>query len=180
MPRRPINLAILLALVALVLVASGCGDKTKTVTSTGANGQATTQTVPDVHFAKTKFLLHSGLAFGAFHRYIYKPYRAGSLKKGASGRTKAMVKAGAAGLFAAHELKQARRAALSDDRLRPLATRIDALIRRLGPLASRLKGGVLDPTGLVGAAGAFDALGKASSAAGASVKDRVPPGNLGG
>jgi hypothetical protein len=25
-----------------------------------------------------KFVLHAGLAFGAFHRYIYKPFKAGA------------------------------------------------------------------------------------------------------
>jgi hypothetical protein len=34
-------------------------------------------------FAKTKFVLHAGLAFGAFHRYLYKPYQAGTFNKGA-------------------------------------------------------------------------------------------------
>jgi hypothetical protein len=168
-----------IALLAAALVVAGCGDKTKTVTSTGPNGQVTTQEVPDVHFAKTKFVLHAGLAFGAFHRYVYKPYRAGSLKKGAPGRTKALIKAGAASLFAAHELKQARRAALSDDRLRPLATKVDELARRLGPLAAALKGGSFNPIDVVGAAGAVSDLGNSSAAAGAPVKDRTPP-SIGG
>jgi len=33
---------------------------------------------PHVHLAKTKFVLHAGLAFGAFHRYIYEPFRSGA------------------------------------------------------------------------------------------------------
>ena len=171
--------ALALSVTFVLLVGAGCGDKTKTVTEKGANGQTTTRTVPDVHFAKTKFLLHSGLAFGAFHRYILKPYRAGKFKKGASGRTKALVKAGVAGVFAVHELKQARRAALSDDRLRPLVSRIDGLVGRLGPLASRLKGGAFNPTDLLGAAGAVEALGKSSQGHGATIRDRAVPA-LGG
>jgi hypothetical protein len=73
------------------LALAGCGNATKTVSSTGPNGQATTQTVPNVHFAKTKFVLHAGLAFGAIHRYIYKPLRAGALRSGTPGRVKVLA-----------------------------------------------------------------------------------------
>ena len=34
------------------LAVAGCGSSTKTVSGTGANGQVTTQTVPDTHFAE--------------------------------------------------------------------------------------------------------------------------------
>ena len=67
----------IVVLLAGTLAFAGCGSAMKTVSSTAANGQVTTQTVPNVHFAKTKFVLHAGLAFGAVHRYIYKPYRSG-------------------------------------------------------------------------------------------------------
>jgi hypothetical protein len=171
--------SLLIALALCLILVSGCGNSTKTVTQTGANGQVTTATVPNVHFAKTKFVLHTGLAFGAFHRYIYKPFRAHQFSKGAPGRTKAFVKAGAAGLFAAHELKQANRDALSDDRLRPLAQKVDGLSGRLGRLAASLKNGTLSPSAIAGAAGAVDALGSQSSGAGAAIKDLATPA-LGG
>lgn len=45
-------------------------------------------------FAKTRFVGDVGAAAGLFHRYIYKPYQAGSFKKGAHGRTLALIKAG--------------------------------------------------------------------------------------
>lgn len=170
---------LLILFSILALLAAGCGNKTKTVTTSGANGKKTTQTVPDVRFAKTKFLLHSGLAFGAFHRYILKPYRAGAFRKNAPGRTKALAKGGVAAVFAVHELKQARRAALSDDRLRPLANRLDGATSRLGSLGGALKGGSLNPGLLTGAAGAIGALGRQSQNAGATIKDRAAP-TLGG
>ena len=46
-------------------------------------------------FAKTRFAGDVGLAIGTFHRYLYKPYRAGSFKKGTNGRIKALLKGGA-------------------------------------------------------------------------------------
>ena len=164
--------AVLIALT-LCAIAAGCGAK-KTVSETSANGQVTTETVPNVHFAKTKFLVHMGLAFGAFHRYIYKPYKAGAFRSGAGGRVKALAKAGAAGLFAAHELKVANEDALSDDHLRPLATKVDALVAKLGSLGGALKGGSLNAASIASAAGAVTALGSASSGLGAGIKEVAP------
>jgi hypothetical protein len=168
--------AILLALTLAgwAVGATACGSSTKTVAETSANGQVRTETVPSVHFAKTKFLVHMGLAFGAFHRYIYKPFRAGAFRSGAPGRIKAFAKAGAAGLFASHELKVANEDALSDSHLRPLATKVDALVAKLGGLGSALKGGSLNPASIAGAAGAVTALGSASSGLGAGIKEVAP------
>jgi hypothetical protein len=170
-------IAVLIALTlaaGAVGAAAGCGSSTKTVAETSAGGQVSTETVPSVHFAKTKFLVHVGLAFGSFHRYIYKPFRAGAFKSGAPGRIKALAKAGAAGLFASHELKVANEDALSDDHLRPLATKVDALVAKLGSLGGALKSGSLNPTSIASAAGAVTALGSASSGLGAGIKEVAP------
>jgi hypothetical protein len=169
MKRAPALLAVLLV---FAVVGAGCG--TKTITQTGANGAVTTKSVPNVHFAKTKFVLHLGLAFGAFHRYIYRPYVAGSFNSGAGGRTKALLKAGAAALYAVHELKTAREDALSDEHLRPLAERVEGLLGRLTSLGGSLKGGSLNAGAIAGAAGAVSSLGVASSGVGAVVKDLAP------
>jgi hypothetical protein len=166
---------IVIATLVLVVFAgslAGCG--TKTVTQTAANGAVTTRTVPNVHFAKTKFVLHMGLAFGAFHRYIYGPWKSGAFRAGAKGRVKAILKAGTAALFAAHELKTARDDALSDDHLRPLAEKVEALLGRLTSLGSSLKRGSLNPAELLGAAGAVSSLGAASSGVGAAIKEVAP------
>ena len=89
--RRPLALIACLAVLVPAALLSGCGSDSKTVTTTNASGQTTTRTVPDVKFAKTKFVLHTGLAIGAFRRYIYKPWKAGKFQKGADGRTTALV-----------------------------------------------------------------------------------------
>jgi hypothetical protein len=163
----------LAAVVLLVgtLALAGCGGATKTVSSTGANGQVTTQTVPNVHFAKTKFVLHAGLAFGAIHRYIYKPLRAGALHSGAPGRIKVLLKGAAAAIFAVHELKLAHADALSSDLLRPLANKVDGLSSKLAGLVSGLKNGSVNPAAILGASSATSALGSASSGLGVGIKD---------
>jgi hypothetical protein len=166
--------AIVLTLTVLVLAGAGCGSSTKTVSKTGANGEVTTSTVPNIHFAKTKFVLHMGLAFGAFHRYIDKPFKAGAFRAGANGRVKALAKGAAAALFAVHELKTARDDALSDDHLRPLAEKVDDLLGRLTSLRSSLKGGSLNPGAILAAGGAVSSLGIASGGLGAAIKDLAP------
>ncbi|HET7046845.1 MAG TPA: hypothetical protein VFI54_01125 [Solirubrobacteraceae bacterium] len=165
--RRIATLVLLVGMLAL----AGCGNATKTVSSTGANGQVTTQTVPNVHFAKTKFVLHAGLAFGAIHRYIYKPLRAGALHSGAPGRVKVLLKGAAAAVFAVHELRLAHDDALSSDLLRPLTNRVDGLSSKLTGLVGGLKNGSVSPAAILSANGAAGALGSASNSLGVGIKD---------
>src|SRR6266851_1092836 len=99
--QRLITVSVVLILAVAALSSSGCGSSTKTISQTGANGVVTTRTVPSIRFAKTKFAIHAGLAFGAFHRYIYLPLRAGVLRSGASGRVKTLLKAATAAVFIA-------------------------------------------------------------------------------
>ena len=160
-----------LVLLAGALALTGCGTATKTVSSTGANGQVTTQTVPNVHFAKTKFVLHAGLAFGAVHRYIYKPLRAGALHNGAPGRVKVLLKGAAAAIFAVHELRLAHNDALSSDLLRPLTNKVDGLSSKLTGLVAGLKSGSVTPAAILSANDAADTLGSASSGLGVGIKD---------
>jgi hypothetical protein len=117
-------------LLLAVLVTAGCGPNTNNASAASASSSSTAQgdAIPadpsgsaadsqpidescpssnTVAFAKTKFVLHSGLAFGAFHRYLYKPYQAGTFKKGASGRITAFIKGGLAALFIKREIRLA-------------------------------------------------------------------------
>lgn len=167
----------LLCLLAIALVLASCGDDTKTITETTKSGDVTTRTVPDVKFAKTKFVLHGGLAYGAFHRYVYKPYKAGSFKKGAPKRKRSIAKAAIAGAFTLNELRLMRNAALSDDKLRPLADKIGNITPTLAALATRLKGGSLGSTGDLGSLSTqLDSLVGAAKAAGVNVPtNKVPP-----
>jgi hypothetical protein len=160
----------IVVLLAGTLAFAGCGSAMKTVSSTAANGQVTTQTVPNVHFAKTKFVLHAGLAFGAVHRYIYKPLRAGALHSRA-GRVKVLLKGAAAALFAVHELRLAHDDALSSDLLRPLTNKVDGLSSKLTGLVAGLKNGSINPAAIASASGATDALASASSGLGVGIKD---------
>jgi hypothetical protein len=166
--RRATTLVALLGVIICVAVA-GCG--TKTVTTTGPNGQATTQTVKNIHFANTKFVLHVGLAFGAFHRYILKPLRAGALRSGAPGRLRVLAKGALAAAFIVHELRIAREDALSSNQLRPLLNKLDNLEARIRGLIPGLHSGAASGGQISSASNATSSLGSASSGIGMPIHD---------
>jgi hypothetical protein len=159
----------LTALLGLVgLLAAGCGGA-KTTTSTNAQGQTVVSC--EISFAKTKFLLHTGIAAGAFHRYIYDPWRAGAFKQGAPGRKKALAKAAASGLVVAHELKTAARDAQCDGpALKTIAPPMSTAVAATAALSALTGGGGLASIGTAGAA--FGALKSAASSAGATITQR--------
>jgi hypothetical protein len=154
--------------VAFGLVAAGCGSG-KTTTTTNAQGQTTVSC--SIHFAKTKFVVHAGIAAGAFYRYIYNPYRAGTFKKNAPGRKRALVKAAATSLVVVHELKLASRDAQCDGpALKKVAKPIRALLDAVSSLKAIETGSGLGA--IATAATAFDKLKAASAGAGAVIKQK--------
>jgi hypothetical protein len=160
--------ALVLLTVALALVAAGCGGG-KTTTTTNAQGQTTVSCT--IRFAKTKFVLHAGIAAGAFYRYIYNPYRAGTFKKNAPGRKKALVKAAASSLVVVHELKIASRDAQCDGpALKKLAGPIRGLLEAVSSLKAIETGSGLGA--IATAAAAFDRLKTASAGAGAVINEK--------
>ena len=179
--RRP--LAILL-LAVLVLVGAGCGSKGSSGSSSGsgASGSApaqTTATAPTTHFAKTKFVLHAGLAFGAFHRYIYTPYKQGQFRGGLLHPKLATVKAALAAAFAYHEVRLALNDARSSRILSKLLAPLLALQSKLSNLTTGLKHGKADPAAIQSAQSDTGSISSASAAAGQPVQDQPTP-SLGG
>jgi hypothetical protein len=161
--------ALALVLVGAALAAFGCGSKQ--VTLTGANGQTTTETVKNIHFANTKFVLHMGLAFGAFHRYIYKPLRYGYLRSGSPHRIRTLAKAAVAAAFIVHELRIAREDAMASNQLRPVLNKLDNLESRIAGLVPGLKSGSANPGAINGASSAVDSVGSQSGGLGFHIHD---------
>lgn len=149
---------MVLLLIPVVVLVGGCKSSSSSAPSSGADQsipadptgtsadtQAEDTSCPTSNttaFAKTKFVAHSGLAFGAFHRWIYKPMKAGTFKKGAKGRITAFVKGGLAALFVKREV----RLALADAKANPtLCKSISVPLGKLGDTVQsafdKLKGG---------------------------------------
>ncbi|WP_157570606.1 hypothetical protein [Microtetraspora malaysiensis] len=158
------------ALLSVTLLA-GCGGNTATTAAeegAGAPKPAATPTSTDAEytgacptggnakrFAKTRFALHAGLALGAFHRYIYKPLRAGGFQAGAEKRKRTFVKAAVAGAFALHQLKVAKGFAVANP---TLCKSVEGVTGHFTHLTDRLKSGTATPADLDASKSSIDAL----------------------
>jgi hypothetical protein len=170
---RAVRMLVVL-LLPLVIIA-GCGGGTHSSlpadpSGSGADAAPIDESCPTsntITFAKTKFVLHSGLAFGAFHRYLYKPYQAGTFKKGASGRITAFVKGGLAALFIKREI----RLASQDVKANP--TLCKAIAAPLGKIGDTVQG-AFDKLKSGDASGVTNVNSLVSSVEGTSKTDGVP------
>jgi hypothetical protein len=164
--------AITVALiVTLALALAGCGSSSSSSSSSssGAASSATT-TTNHTSFAKTKFVLHAGLAFGAFHRWIYKPFRAGDFRHPFSHKltiAKAVLAAG----FVKHEVRLALHDAQSSPTLSKLVSPITALDNRMHSLAADVRGG---GAGLSADNGSISSIEKQSSQSGTNIQEQTP------
>lgn len=158
-------------LVGIVLVglvsAVGCGPSSSS-SATSAPGTACQQ-VGSVNFDKTKFVLHAGLAFGAFHHFIYAPYKAGGLHGFA-----ALAKAGLAGLFTVHELKLAKADAESSPTLCHLAAPFDKAGAAVSGSISKIKSGRASSQDIEGLNNDVNAVQRGAQADGVPAPDQVP------
>lgn len=169
--RRP-ALAVLVTLaLALALFGAGCGSSSSTSSASSDAAAATTSTS---HFAKTKFLLHAGLAFGAFHRYIYKPFKAGGFSGGLFHHKLATIKAALAAAFAYHEVRLALTDARSSKLLSTLLSPLLALQTKFHALVAELRQGNVNPSSILSANSLAGQASQASAQAGQSIKDLVP------
>ncbi len=179
------RVAAVLAAGLLLCGTASCGSKSKSNASsqgTNANGAASQPATnsaagSQVRFAKTKFVLHAGLAFGAFHRYIYKPYKGGKLGGGLLKNKAAKIKAALAAAFSYHELRLALNAARGSKILSKALAPLLSLQTKLSSMRTALKRG--DTSQVPSANAALDSAGAASKAAGAPIQDQSTPA-LGG
>uniref|UniRef100_A0AAU2K3S5 Uncharacterized protein n=1 Tax=Streptomyces sp. NBC_00049 TaxID=2903617 RepID=A0AAU2K3S5_9ACTN len=125
-------------------------------------------------FAKTRFVANAGLAAGATYQWIVKPYRAGKFKKGAKGRTFALIKAGLAGAFAYNRLKAAADNAKGDPLLSKAMVPLAAGIESLKGLGSKLRKGQAGDADIDSFDSVINSVKEAGKSAGAEVVDKVP------
>ncbi|MFJ9414368.1 hypothetical protein ACIRPT_09395 [Streptomyces sp. NPDC101227] len=169
-PLRRAALALLLA-GTLTLGAVGCGPNKTTGSSEvpGGTGSAERQ-----KFAKARFLTNAGLAAGATYRWIVKPYRAGKFKKGANGRTFALVKAGLAGVFTYNRLKAAVANAKGDPSLSRAVAPLSSGIDSLKNLGTKLRKGQVSGADVGSFRNVINDVKGAGRSVGAEVADKIP------
>ncbi len=161
-------LVLILGLMIMLGGATACsssGTSTNAATSasqsaSAANAscaQAGTRKIP-----KTRLLADLGLTYGAFQRYLYKPYRAGAFQKGANGRTKALIKAGLATAAIVKLLSNASKNAAADPTLCKYVPNINNIKSSLSSLTGKVKDGTASTTDIDGTSNLFGQLQSAT------------------
>jgi hypothetical protein len=157
---------MVVACLATVGLVSACGSSSSSSAATHSPSSTT-------HFAKTKFLLHSGLAFGAFHRYIYEPFRAGEFKHPFLHKL-TLIKAAVAALFVEHELRLAATDAKSSKILRTLFAPLTAVADKISSLKDSIKGGSVSSPDMSGLQSQLSSISKTASSKGQSIQNLIP------
>ncbi|MFI8326419.1 hypothetical protein [Streptomyces sp. NPDC085529] len=169
------GVAALLMSCALLFTTAACGSDTTQSLSTGSVASpSASSTFEQQKLAKTRFVANAGLAAGAAYQWIVKPYKAGKFKKGADGRTFALVKAGLAGAFTYNRLKAAVNNAKGDPLLSKAVAPLSAGIESLKELGTKLRKGEVDAADVGGLEGVINGIKDAGKSAGAEVVDKVP------
>jgi hypothetical protein len=113
----------------------------QTASSTASPSTASCANVGTRKIPKTRLLADLALTYGAFHHYLYKPYKTGAFRKGADGRIKAIIKAGLATAVIVKLLSNAKENAAADPTLCNYVPNMDNIKASLSTLADKIKGG---------------------------------------
>ncbi len=169
--RYPVSLVVVLGVFALAV--AGCGSSSSSSTGAAAPAASSTASTTTTHLAKTKFVLHAGLAFGAFHRWIYKPAKAGELSHPFEHKL-TTLKAALAAAFVYHELKLALADAQASPTLSKLVAPITALQNKLHGLAGSVKSGGASPADVAGIDSTISSIKSQAAAAGQTITEQTP------
>jgi hypothetical protein len=164
-----------LACCIAALGISACGSSSSSSSSAASSTSAASASVSSgtKHFAKTKFVLHAGLAFGAFKHWIYNPVKAGDLKHPFSHKV-TLIKAGLASAFVYHELKLAAGNVKSSKVLSTLFAPLTIAADKLKSLKSSLADGSVNPSEIDNLNSQFGQISSTASAHGQSITESVP------
>ena len=144
-------IALVVGLMILLGGATACSSSSsstqaatpasQTASSAASPSGASCASVGTRKIPKTRLLADLALTYGAFHRYLYKPYKAGAFRKGADGRVKAIIKAGLATAVIVKLLSNAKENAAADPTLCKYVPSMDNIKASLSTLAAKIKGG---------------------------------------
>jgi hypothetical protein len=171
------RVSLVCVLIVLALAVAGCGSSSSSPTSSAAAASSPTatsaSTTATTKLAKTKFVLHAGLAFGAFHRWIYKPAKAGDLSHPLEHKL-TTIKAALAAAFVYHELKLALADAQADPTLSKLVAPITDLQNKLHSLAGSVKSGGASAADVSGLDSTVSSIKSEAAAAGQPITEQAP------
>ncbi|WP_225447811.1 hypothetical protein [Streptacidiphilus sp. P02-A3a] len=166
-------------LAVSMLVLPACSSSSKSSSATNAVGAAATGAAPTtsaerVKLAKTKFVLNASLAAGAAYQWLYKPFKAGTFKSGAKGRTAALIKGGLAGAFTYNRLSAALTDAKGDPTLSKATDALGSAVAGIKGLPSKIKGGTATDADFNQVQNTVNGIKSAGASNGLNVTDQVP------
>lgn len=164
-------LTIFSCIAALAL--AGCGSSSSSSSTSRTMTQRTVTRSASTSVPTAKFLLHMGLAFGAFHHFIYSPVRSGAITHPLS-HPMTVVQAGLAALFISHELNLAAQDAQSSRAMRPVTAPLTAAVGRLRALKSSITSGSFSLSDLQGVATDMNRVAALARSAGHTITQTVP------
>lgn len=159
----------LVALTLVVALLAGAVSPSLGGTASAANRM---QSHPAL-FDKTRFVLHLGLAYFAFHHFVYNRYKSGQFKAGAPGRTRHIIEAGAALVFTAYELNKAYGIAKSCNShiLCTLSKPLSSLVNKANGVGNKLKGGQFSQSEVTDVVNSANGFSQQATKNGISIKD---------
>jgi len=164
-------------LAVSLLVVPACSSKSSnsaTDMSAATSSASPTSSAEAVKFAKTKFVANASLAAGAFYQWLYKPFKAGTFKSGAKGRTLALVKGGLAGAFTYNRLSAALTDAKGDPTLSKATTALSSAVAGIKGLPGKIKNGSATDADFNQVQTTVNGFKSAGSSNGLNVTDQVP------
>jgi len=176
MHRLTLAVAVLCCVGAIGI--AGCGSSstsssTSVAATSGAGASTAGSSSATKSLATAKFVLHAGLALGAFHHWIYKPIKAGVLKSPGSHKL-TLVKAGLAALFVYHELKLSAADAKSSKLLKPLVAPLTAAGDKLNSLKTSITNGSVNASEINGINSQLGQIKSQAAANGQSIHESIP------
>jgi hypothetical protein len=165
----------LLAVLLLAVVSPSFAGRTSAAVP--AAPAATSSQTHAAFLDKTRFLLHAGAGFYAFHHFVWARYKNGGFSASDPHRKSNIVKAVIALAFAYHEFKVAYRIASKSNSktLHALVAPLNRLGGSVNTVATRLKSGQYSDTDIESLNDNVSSFGKLSGSNGYAIKDRAVP-----
>ena len=174
MRHKFVMLGLLAALLFAVVSPSLAG---RTSAAAPAAPAATSSQTHAAILDKTRFLLHAGAGFYAFHHFVWARYKNGGFSASDPHRKGNIVKAALALLFAYHEFKVAYGIAYKSNSktLHALIAPLNRLGGAVNTVYTRLKGGQYSDADIQSLNNNVNSFGRLSASDGYTIKDRAVP-----
>jgi hypothetical protein len=174
MRQKFVMLGLLAALLLAVVAPPFAGP---TSAAAPAERVATSAQTHPAFLDKTRFLIHAGAGFYAFHHFVWARYKNGGFSASDPHRKSNIVKAALALLFAYHEFKVAYGIAYKSNSktLHALIAPLNKLGGSVNAVYTKLKGGQYSDADIQSLNDNINSFGKVSASDGYTIKDRAVP-----